>query len=204
MKSVFFLLIMKTINNYNEKRWLWIIGLLSFLVVGAVGFLIYNAQDISNYNPRIYTLPKLNAFINSSVTVLLISGFYFILRKNIIAHRACMLAAFIFSSLFLISYITYHYNAPHTLFGDLNHNGVLSQEELLAAGSKRMIYFFILVTHIFLATAIIPLALLSLLRAWKNQFERHRKIARWTLPLWLYVSITGVVVYLMISPYYPI
>lgn len=195
---------MKTINNYNENRWLWIIGLLSFVVVGAVGFLIYNAQDISSYNPRIYTLPKLNAFINSSVTVLLISGFYFILKKNIIAHKACMLSAFVFSSLFLISYITYHYNAPHTLFGDLNHDGVLSNAELAEAGSLRLIYFLILVTHIFLAAIIIPLALLSLLRAWKSQFIRHKKIARWTLPLWLYVSITGVIVYFMISPYYPV
>jgi putative membrane protein len=197
---------MKTIkaNNYNEKRWMFLIAFLSFFVVAAVGFLIYNAQNITTYNPEIYTLPKLNAFINASVTVLLLAGFYFIRNNNITAHRASMLAAFIFSCLFLVSYITYHYNAPHTLFGDANADGILSVQEKSAAGSLRSVYFIILLTHIVLAAGIIPLALLTLFRAWTNQFISHKKIARWTLPLWLYVSITGVVVYLLISPYYPI
>ena len=101
-----------------------------------------------------------------------------------------MLSAFIFSAVFLLSYVTYHSSAPETKFG--------------GAGLIKGIYLFLLLTHIVLASIIVPLALLTLYRIWKNQVEKHKKIARWTFPIWLYVSITGVIVYLMISPYYPV
>jgi len=195
---------MRAIEEINERRWLGGIASLSIVIVAAVAFLIYKAQGVTAYNPQIYTLPKLNAFLNSSVFVLLSAGFYYIRKQNIRLHRACMLAAFIFSSLFLVSYVTYHYNAPETRFGDLNHDGILSDVEKSMAGAIRYIYYFLLATHIFLATIIVPLALVTLFRIFNIQVEKHKKIARITLPIWLYVSLTGVIVYLMISPYYPI
>ena len=195
---------MLRIEQINERKWLWGIGILSFVIVAAVAFLIYNAQSVVNYNHSIYILPKLNAFLNSAVFVLLLAGFYFIRNQNIRYHRACMLAAFIFSSLFLVSYVTYHYSAPETRFGDLNGDHILSEAEKAAAGSVRYIYYFLLATHIILATIIVPLALVTLFRIFNIQVEKHKKIARITLPIWLYVSLTGVIVYLMISPFYPV
>jgi len=179
------------INKYTDRTWYFIIAALSFVVVVAVAFLIYRSQDISVSHPGIYILPKLNAFLNGSVTLLLITGYIFIRNKNRIAHRFCMITAFIFSSCFLVSYILYHFNAVETHFGSTD-------------ATIRAIYFFILITHITLATIIVPMTLLTLYRIWRNEIPKHRKIAKWTLPIWLYVSITGVVVYLMISPYYPV
>lgn len=103
-------------------------------------------------------------------------------------HKTVMLSAFILSCLFLVSYVTYHSQASSTHFG--------------GQGMIRMVYFVILITHIILAAGIVPLALFTITRSWRGEFNKHKKIARWTLPIWLYVTITGVVVYLMISPYY--
>jgi putative membrane protein len=179
------------INKYNDKTWYFIIATLSLVVVLAVAFLIYHSQSVTVARPGIYILPKLNAFLNGSVAILLTIGYIFIRNKNIRAHRFCMLTAFIFSSSFLVSYILYHFNATETKFGGTD-------------SVIRAIYFFILITHITLATIIVPLTLLTLYRIWRNQIAKHRKIAKWTLPIWLYVSVTGVIVYLMISPYYPV
>ncbi|MBC7566285.1 MAG: DUF420 domain-containing protein, partial [Pedobacter sp.] len=109
---------------------------------------------------------------------------------------------FILSAIFLIFYIAFHLYEKDTKFGDLDHNGVLSQIELSAVGSARYIYFFILATHILLAIIVLPLILISFLRGFSMQIERHKKIVRWAYPVWLYVAVTGVIVYLMISPYY--
>jgi putative membrane protein len=195
---------MQNIEAINERKWLAGIAILSVVIVAAVAFLIYQAQGVTSFNPRIYTLPKLNAFLNGSVFILLLAGFYFIRNGNIRAHRACMLTAFIFSAVFLISYVTYHYSAPESRFGDLDHNGIVTEMEKAAAGSVRYLYFFLLITHIILATVIVPLALVTLFRIFNLQVEKHKKLARITLPVWLYVSLTGVIVYLMISPYYPV
>jgi len=167
------------INKYNDKTWYFIIASLSLVVVAAVAFLIYHSQSVTVARPGIYILPKLNAFLNGSVAILLTTGYIFIRNK------------FIFSSSFLVSYILYHFNATETKFGGTD-------------ALERGIYFFILITHITLATIIVPMTLLTLYRIWRNQVAHHRKIAKWTLPIWLYVSVTGVIVYLMISPYYPV
>ena len=190
--------------KYDDKRWLAFIVLLSVAVVGVVALLIFNAQHLTKAHPGIYTLPRLNAFLNGSVAVLLTAGYFFIRNKNMPAHRFCMLTAFVFSVLFLVSYVTYHANAPETRFGDLNHDQILSEAEKLQAGGLRYFYYILLSTHIILATVIVPIALLTVFRIWKADVFRHRKIARWTLPIWLYVSISGVLVYLLISPYYPV
>jgi putative membrane protein len=181
------------INRYTDKTWYYIIATLSVVIVLAVAFLLVRAQSLTfeAKNAWAYTLPKLNAFLNGSVAILLTVGYIFIRNKNIRFHRFCMLTAFIFSSSFLISYVIYHSFAIETKFGGTDH-------------AIRIIYFIILITHITLATIIVPMTLLTLYRIWKNQIAQHRRIAKWTLPIWLYVSITGVIVYLMISPYYPV
>ena len=129
-------------------------------------------------------LPALNAGLNSLSAVLLAAGYCNIRRKNIAAHRACMVSAFVTSTLFLISYVVYHSRAGATPFP---HHGWI-----------RPVYFAILVTHVTLAATILPLASVTLYRAWRERFDRHRRIARWTLPIWLYVSVTGVLIYLML------
>jgi putative membrane protein len=134
-------------------------------------------------------LPTLNAILNSISAVLLAIGFLFIRNKNIKAHRACMIGAFATSTLFLISYLIYHYNHGATSFP--------------GQGISRLIYFTVLITHTILAAAIVPMIFITFSRAFRERFDRHRKIARWTLPLWLYVSVTGVFVYLMLYHLYP-
>jgi putative membrane protein len=134
-------------------------------------------------------LPTLNAILNSISAILLAIGFVFIRNKKITAHRTCMIAAFVTSSLFLISYLVYHYYHGATSFP--------------GQGSARLIYFTILITHTTLAAAIVPLVFITFSRALKKRFDRHRRIARWTLPIWLYVSVTGVIVYLMLYHLYP-
>ena len=134
-------------------------------------------------------LPHLNACLNASTFILLTTGFFFIRRKRVIAHRNCQLAALSASVLFLISYIVYH-----------AHHGVT---RFAGQGIARPVYFTILGTHTFLAAVIIPFVFVTVSRAKRRDFLRHRAIARWTLPLWLYVSITGVIVYLMLYHLYP-
>jgi len=134
-------------------------------------------------------LPHVNAILNSTSALLLLAGFRFIRLGRIAAHRNCQVSAVITSSLFLISYLTYHYHHGATRFA--------------GQGIVRPFYFTILTTHTILAIVIVPLILLTLYRAACGDFIRHRRIARWTLPLWLYVSVTGVIVYLMLYQIYP-
>jgi len=140
-------------------------------------------------NDYFSVLPHLNAILNASSFVLLSSGYFFIRRKNVHAHRNCQIAALTASVLFLISYVVYH-----------SHHGVT---RFAGQGIVRPIYFTILYTHTFLAVVIVPFVIVTVRRAKRAEFARHKRIARWTLPLWLYVSITGVVVYLMLYHLYP-
>ncbi|MEE8109943.1 MAG: DUF420 domain-containing protein [bacterium] len=133
-------------------------------------------------------LPAVNATLNGISALLLGAGYVLIRRKQVTAHKACMLSAFGVSVLFLASYLTYHYHVGSVPFG--------------GRGWSRPLYFSVLLTHTPLAAAIVPLALITLYRAWRGQFEKHKRIARWTLPIWLYVSVTGVVVYLMLDQIY--
>jgi len=129
-------------------------------------------------------LPHLNASLNATSALLLTAGYLFIRRKRVTAHKICMVSALAVASLFLISYLTYHYHV-----GSVRFTG---------EGWIRPVYFSILISHTVLAVSIIPLALITLRRALKGRFDKHVRIARWTLPLWLYVSVTGVVVYWML------
>ncbi len=129
-------------------------------------------------------MPALNALLNGTGFVLLLSGFFFIKRGKIAAHKSCMIAAFTVSVMFLISYLIYHYQV-----GSVRFTG---------EGWIRPLYFAILISHTLLAMAVPPLAAITLFRALKERFARHKQIARWTLPVWMYVSITGVVIYWML------
>ena len=133
-------------------------------------------------------LPALNATLNGIATLFLLGGYTFIRRRKIEAHRACMLAAVTASALFLISYLVYHANAGSKPFS--------------GTGPVRVVYFFILITHIVLAAAIVPMVLMTLTRALAGRFDRHAGIARRTLPVWLYVSVTGVAIYVMLYRLY--
>jgi putative membrane protein len=133
---------------------------------------------------QITDLPAVNASLNAIAAVLLVSGYVMIRRRRIDAHRRFMLAAFATSALFLVSYVIYHAN-----IGSKPYSG---------RGPIRAVYFSILFTHVVLAAAILPLAIITLTRALRERFDRHVPIARWTLPIWLYVSVTGVIVYLML------
>jgi len=132
----------------------------------------------------VWQLPTVNAALNSLSAVFLFAGFLFIRSRNRSAHRLCMLAACACSTLFLISYLFYHYQV-----GSVPFKG---------AGAIRVVYFAILISHTTLAAAVVPLALITLSRALRERFDAHRRIARWTLPIWLYVSVTGVIVYAML------
>ena len=134
--------------------------------------------------PELSDLPTVNAALNATSAVLLVIGFVLIRRRRIAAHRAVMIAAFSCSVLFLISYLTYHYQA-----GSVRFQGT---------GGVRTFYFAILLSHTVLAAAVPFLAVITLVRALRERFDRHRAIARWTLPIWLYVSVTGVTVYWML------
>jgi len=130
--------------------------------------------------------PKINATLNGSSAILLVTGRMLIARGKIMAHRAMMITAFVTSCLFLVSYLYYHWPG---------HGGVVYFH---GTGWSRPVYFTILISHTILAIVIVPLVLITLSRGLRGQFDRHRAIARWTFPLWLYVSVTGVVVYLML------
>lgn len=134
-------------------------------------------------------LPHLNAVLNTTSALLLLLGFTLIRLGRVRAHRNCQVTAVFTSTLFLISYLTYHYHHGSTRFA--------------GQGIARPLYFSILITHTILAVVIVPLIVFTLYRAARGDFVRHRRIARWTLPLWLYVSVTGVIVYLMLYHIYP-
>lgn len=134
--------------------------------------------------------------------MLLLASLYFIKNGHATAHKWANLTAVILSVCFLLSYVTYHFLTESTKFGDINHDQVVDAMEIAAVGNIRYLYFFFLLTHIVLAVIIVPLVLFTLLRAFQADNARHRKIARITWPIWFYVAITGVVVYIMIQPYY--
>ncbi|HLG19117.1 MAG TPA: DUF420 domain-containing protein [Bdellovibrionota bacterium] len=134
-------------------------------------------------------LPALNAFLNTLTSIFLVTGFVSIRRKQITAHKVCMVSALVCSIVFLTSYLTYHYVAGATPFPGV--------------GWIRPAYFGLLISHTILAAIVPPLAVVTAMRAFQGAFDRHRRIARWTLPIWLYVSVTGVLVYWLLYHVYP-
>ena len=160
-----------------------VISILIPVVVAAL-MLMPKGSSASDYS----YLPLFHSVLNGMTAIALILGYYFIKQKEIDLHKFSMLAAFLLSSTFLVSYVFYHFNTGHVVYG--------------GEGIIRYAYFFILITHILLAIAIVPLALLSIYRGLSKQIVEHRKIGKWTLPIWIYVAITGVLVYLFMRSYY--
>jgi putative membrane protein len=173
----------------SEKSLSLIIYAVSIVICLAIAFLIYFPQALSlGGGLDVSYLPRFHAFLNGSCTLLLIGGYFAVRQKQYNLHKTLMVTCFLLSSIFLVSYVVYHSQAPATKFG--------------GEGVIRPIYFTILITHIVLAAAILPLALFTISRSWRGEFAKHKKIARITLPIWIYVTATGVIVYFMIAPYY--
>lgn len=162
----------------------WLIGVISLCIWLIVAALLLIPRETSPSRLDVSILPLLNAGLNGVSGVLLAVGYVFIRRRQIGYHRFCMLSAFGLSMVFLVSYVIHHAIAGSTSF--------------TGQGWIRPFYFTLLLSHIILAALVLPLALMTLYRAWRGIFVQHRRIARWTLPIWLYVSITGVVIYLML------
>lgn len=167
----------------SDRTAAWTIGAVSVAVVLAVGALLLSPRA-GAVGLDVSALPAFNATLNGVSAVLLVAGYACIRRRRVAAHMACMLAAFAVSTLFLISYVVYHYHAGSRPF--------------TGQGWIRPVYFALLVTHVVLAAAIVPMALTTIWGAATARFDRHVRIARWTLPVWLYVSVTGVVIFWML------
>jgi putative membrane protein len=171
----------------NDKQARLLILTVSFVVFAAVVILSRVKLEV-NLGFDVHVFALINAIINSIVSVLLIAGLVTVKNKNYVAHKNIMLAAIVFSVLFLVSYIAHHLLSGDTKFG--------------GEGAIRTIYFIILISHIFLAAIILPFILFTAYRSLTGEFAKHKKLAKYTWPLWLYVSVTGVIVYILISPYY--
>jgi len=167
----------------SDRAVLGLIGLISLAVLGVVGALTL-APSGGRGSVDVSALPAINATLNATSAVMIAIGLGFIRARRIRAHLVSMTSAFAVSTLFLLSYVTYHYHAGSRPF--------------TGQGIVRPVYFFLLITHIVLAAVIVPLVLTTLYRAWRGDFVRHRWIARITAPIWLYVSVTGVLVYLLL------
>lgn len=165
----------------------WIIGI-SIAIPLAVAVLLFMPAKITTLGDWVYFLPHLNAVINSATSVALIAGIIFIKQKKYSYHGATMTVAFALGAIFLVSYVIYHASAESTSFG--------------GEGFIRTVYYFLLITHIiFAAIALFPI-LFAYYYGYTDQRDKHRKVVKFAYPIWLYVSVTGVIVYLMISPYY--
>jgi len=185
----------------NDKKASWLIFVFSAVVFFAV-VLLSRVQLKVDLGFDVHLFAKANAIINSIVAVLLLAALIAVKNGYYLMHKRMMMTAMMLSILFLVSYICHHLFAGDTRFGDVNHDGVISEAEKLAAGNLRNIYFVILITHIPLAGIILPFILFTAYRALIGEFPRHRKLARITWPIWFYVAVTGVIVYWLISPYY--
>lgn len=187
-------------SNRSYLRFIVIVSVAIPLAVGALLFLPVNfSVDSQSW---IKNLPAFNAIINSATAVLLIFALLAIRAKQVNLHRNLTTAALVLGTLFLVSYVIYHASSTSTVFGDLDHNGDLSAEELAQVGAMRGIYLFTLLSHIALSIVVVPFVLFAFYFSLSNQIHKHKRIVKFTFPIWLYVSITGVIVYLLISPYY--
>lgn len=176
------------ISIKQNRNYIWLIGVLSVLVPLIVAYLLFGGKATRIDGLDVSFLPHLNAVLNSATSIMLIFGFVMIKRGQKDFHRMAMMTAFTLSTIFLLSYVIYHNNAESTSFG--------------GEGLIRYFYFGLLISHIILATVVVPFVLLAVYFAWTKQFDRHKKIVKWTFPIWTYVAISGVLVYIMISPYY--
>ncbi len=179
---------MTVITHQQQKSYQKLITVLSIAIPVAVAVLLNPRVPKVDLGEWTKSLPYINAIINSATAVLLVAGLVFIRQQNIRMHRNVMLLAFVLGSVFLVSYVLYHLSNESTPFG--------------GEGWRRPVYYFLLISHIVLSIVVVRFVLLAVYYALSNQIDRHKKIVKWAYPIWLYVSVTGVIVYLLISPYY--
>lgn len=185
----------------NDKKASWLILGFSAIVFAAV-MVLGRVKLEADLGFDVHLFARANAIINSLVALFLVAALIAVKMKNYKLHRNIMFSAMLLSVLFLLSYICHHLFAGETRFGDMNHDGIVTDLEKEAVGNSRMVYYILLGTHIPLAGVILPFILFSAYRALIGEFGRHKKLARITWPVWFYVAVTGVLVYWMISPYY--
>lgn len=191
------------LTKQNDKTVFRIILFVSILICVVVLLLNQKVIPVPQHFPDfIYKLPLVNAILNGTCSVLLILSLWAIKKRNIQLHKRLNLTAFALSALFLICYVTAHYFVPDTIFGDTDHSHFLDDAERAAVSGIRPVYLVILLTHIFFAVVVLPLVLLSFYYGLKDDRVKHKRLTRFSYPIWLYVTVTGVVVYAMISPYY--
>lgn len=186
---------MQTDLEKKYRPWVIIASIAIPLVVAALFGVKIKGYDFT-------FLPPVYASLNALTAIVLTSAVIAIKKGNRKLHERLIKLAILSSLLFLIGYILYHITTLHTLYGDLNHNNILEADEITQFQSTRLIYFLLLISHIILSIAIIPMVLITYVKGIAGNFESHKKWGKRTYPLWLYVAVSGVVVYLMISPFY--
>jgi putative membrane protein len=186
----------------QDKKFLPIIIGLSIAIPVVVAILLFMPSRLDLAREWVMLLPHLNAIINSTTAILLIAAVVFIKQGKVQLHQYTMTSAFTLGALFLVSYVVYHASVESTIFGDTNGNGLLEETEKATIGATRSVYLFVLFSHILLSIVVVPFVLLAMYYAYSKQFVKHKKMTKFAFPVWLYVSVTGVIVYLMISPYY--
>jgi putative membrane protein len=190
---------MNTTSNPHKtglRKWIIAISIVIPIAVAALFGIKIKGVDFS-------FLPPIYASINGITALLLILALIFIKNGKVQLHQKTIQVALALSVLFLLCYVAYHMTSDSTLYGDLDANGKLDEIELNSVQSSRLAYIILLLSHISLSVAVIPVVLFTYLHAWEGNYQKHKKWAKFAFPIWLYVAVTGVIVYLMISPYYP-
>ncbi len=193
--------LLKTPNTKSAK----ILNIIAWIVTAVVLLLVSLMREVSLPLPEgwdLSFLPLFHSILNGLTAVTLIVALALVKQRKFKAHRAAMTVAIVLSAMFLLSYVAYHFTHSSTIYGDFNKDGILDEIERAQVGGRRTAYLVLLLTHIALAAIIFPFILFTYIRAFTNQFAKHKKMARWVFPLWLYVAITGPIVYWMLSPFY--
>jgi putative membrane protein len=187
-------------NDKKAKKLIWIFSVIIFVVITVLGKYNLAGKVYLPFDVHLFAL--FNAVINGAVALLLVAGLIAAKKRIFMLHKKIMMIALLLSVLFLVSYVCHHLFAGETMYGETDGIKGLSDAESTAAGSMRNIYLAILITHIPLAGLALPFILFAAYRALTGEFEKHKKLVRIIWPVWFYVAVTGVVVYLMIKPYY--
>lgn len=192
---------LKPVFQKNDRLANWLIGIFSLVVFIVVVILGKFKLDVElGFDVHIFA--AINAFVNATIAVVLVAALIAVKNQRYELHKKLMMGALVLSVLFLLSYIAHHLLAGEAKYGDANHDGIVDEAEKLAAGTMRIVYLIILITHIILAAIILPFILFTAYRGLTSEFPAHKKLAKITWPLWFYVAVTGPIVYFMISPYY--
>lgn len=185
-------------NDKKAHILIWIFSAIVFIAISGLERFTLNVD--LGFNPHVFAM--LSAIVNTFVSIFLVIGLLFIKQKKFEAHKRIMLFTMLLSIFFLVFYLLHHLFVGPTYFGDINHDGTVDASEVLLAGPMRTFYLILMSTHIILAGVVMPLVLYTAYRALSGQWILHKKLARITFPIWLYVSVTGVLVYLLIQKYY--